>query len=318
MTTQETYLVTGALGCIGAWTLYHLVQQGKHAVSFDLSENRSRLDLLLPRTEQDAIRFVKGDLTDTRQVVDVIAREQVTHIIHLAALQVPFCRADPVLGAQVNVVGTVNVFEAAQRAGVKHLAQASSIAVYGAPDEYPAGPITHDARPNPHTIYGVYKVACEGVARVYWQDYGVSSVGLRPYVVYGAGRDQGMTSEPTMAIRAAACGEAFQISFSGTMQFQYASDVARQFIDAARSPLDGAHTFSLGGTATSVEQFVATLRRLRPDARITVADNPLAFPAAFDDLALRSHVPVIYATPLEDGIRQTLQIFQQTGAMDAQ
>lgn len=311
MANQPTYLVTGAMGCIGAWTLAHLVWQGKRAVSFDLSADRARLDLILAPDLQQAITFVQGDLTDPAQVAAAVEDHQVTHIIHLAALQVPFCRANPVAGAQVNVVGTVNVFEAARRAGITHLTQASSIAVYGPASAYPPGLLLHDAVPAPQTLYGVYKLAGEGVARIYWHEQRISSIGLRPYTVYGPGRDQGLTSDPTRAILAAVAGLPATVGFRGTMQFQLASDVARQFILAAETPLPGAQTFNLGTPPASVEQFVATVRRLRPEAQITIADNLLPFPAGFDDSALRAALPQVYETALADGIAQTIAIFEQ-------
>ena len=110
-------------------------------------------------------------------------------MIHLAALQVPFVRADPVLGARVNVVGTVNVLEAVRRRADRMgpLVYASSIAVYGA-----AGTLAADDHPG--TLYGVFKRANEGTALRYFEDYGVSSIGLRPHTVYGPARDQGLTS----------------------------------------------------------------------------------------------------------------------------
>ena len=124
---------------------------------------------------------------------------QPTHVIHLAAMQLPFCKADPIQGAMVNVVGTVNIFEAIKRSGLRKLVYASSTAVYGRAEEYPPTPLAHNAKLNPHSHYGVYKVANEDNARIYWQDDGISSIGLRPYTVYGAGRDQGLTSTPTKA-----------------------------------------------------------------------------------------------------------------------
>ena len=90
------YLVTGSMGCLGAWTIAHLIREGKPVVSFDLSTNRHRLNLLLSHEEQETIAFVQGDLSSADQVVAVFGVYGVTHVIHLAALQVPFCRADPV------------------------------------------------------------------------------------------------------------------------------------------------------------------------------------------------------------------------------
>jgi nucleoside-diphosphate-sugar epimerase len=308
---SDTYLVTGAMGCLGAWALYHLVQQDKQAVSFDLSDDRHRLNLLLSEDEQEKISFVRGDLTDYEQVRAVFRDHAITHVIHLAALQVPMCRANPVLGAHVNVTGTVNIFEAARQSEVPHVAQASSIAVYGPPGDYPPGLVAHDALPNPTTLYGVYKVADEGIARIYWQDYRISSTGLRPYTVYGVGRDQGLTSDPTKAMVAAVKGEDFHINFAGNMAFHFASDVALQFIAAAENPLDGAYNFNLGTQPVPVRDVAQMIMDIKPNAKITCADTILPFPEGFDATELYRHFECVYETPLADGVRQTIEHFER-------
>lgn len=308
---SEKFLVTGSMGCIGAWTLYHLLEQGHEVVSFDISESRHRLDLLLSAKEQTSMTFVKGDLTDYGQVKAAIDRHGITRIIHLAALQVPFCIANPIGGASVNVTGTVNVFEAARQSGIRHITYASSIGVYGPPDNYAAGLVQHDALPDPRTLYGVYKLANEGTARIYWQDWGVSSTALRPYTVYGIGRDQGLTSEPSKALHAVANGKPYDISFGGTMQLQLASDVAQQFILASLEEPSGAHVFNLGTKPVSIEQFTDIVRNLRPHAQLTVGKRQLPFPQGFDDSQLLRHATIIYETPLEIGIQQTLEHFER-------
>ena len=307
---ERRFLVTGAMGCIGAWTLYNLVQAGEKAVSFDLSEDRHRLDLLLTPEEQAQITFVRGDITDTEQVQRVFADNGITHVIHLAALQVPFCKANPVLGSRVNVVGTINIFEAAKKTGIRHIAYASSIAVYGPPEDYPAGPIAHEAPFAPRTLYGVYKQANESSAQVYWQDDGISSVTVRAYTVYGVARDQGLTSEPTKAMLAAAAGQPYHIAFGGMMQWQYASDVARQFIEGALMVRDGAYGFNLGGDAVTVEEVAHVIQQIRPESQITVGDKRLPFPERFDDTALHAHFDRVYHTPLVDGVRETIKRFE--------
>ncbi len=311
MTTPIT-LITGTMGCLGAWAAAHLVRRGESVISFDLSTDRSRLNLLLSPEEQSTITFIQGDITDFGQVQRAINEHGVTHIIHLAALQVPFCRANPVLGSQVNVTGTVNVFEAARQAGLKHLAHASSIAVYGPPSDYPSGGVIgHDAPLAPRTLYGVYKVANEGTARIYWQDHGLSSIGLRPHTVYGLGRDQGLTSDPTKAMLAAAAGVPFTINFGGSVQMQHASDVAQQFIDASRQPIEGAPVYTLGTPAVSVADIITHIKAARPDADIRHTDKSLPFPAGFDDAALRAAVPTVYETPLAQGVERTVRAFEQ-------
>ncbi len=310
----DTYLVTGGMGCIGAWALYHLQRSGKRAINFDQSADRHRVNWLMSAEEQAAITFVQGDLRDTAALKAVFAEHSVTRVIHLAALQVPFCRANPVLGAEVNVTGTVNIFEAAREYGLDHIAFASSIGVYGPPSDFPPGLVADDAPKNPRTLYGAYKVCNEQTAQVYYEDYSLSSTTLRPYTVYGVGRDQGMTSEPTHALVAAAKGKPYQVGFSGAMQFQLASDVARQFILASEQPLAGARGFNLGGRPSTIEQFVSIARDLLGGAEIEVADKRLPFPAGFDDSALRSSVEQVYETPLAEGIAETIAHIQRLGA----
>jgi len=291
--------------------LNHLVRQGKRAVSFDLSDTRHRLDLLLDRQEQaSGISFVKGDLTDPAQVLAALQDHGITHVIHLAALQVPFCRANPILGAQVNVVGTVNLFEAMRQAGLKHLMYASSVAVYGPPDPSQGQALLHEAPLAPATLYGVYKVANEGTARVYWLDHGISSTALRPYTVYGLGRDQGITSDPTKAMLAAVAGKPYHINFNGPCQYHFASDIALECIAAAERPLGGPVVLNNGGTPYTSAEVIDLIRQVKPGAEITHSPGPLPFPVGFDGTALRAAFPDLPETPLAEGIRQTMTGFE--------
>jgi nucleoside-diphosphate-sugar epimerase len=301
MATPETFLVTGALGCIGAWTCVELVRDGIPVVAFDLGEDRQRLELIARSDELDHITFVRGDITELAELEPTLREREITHVVHLAALQVPFCKADPPLGARVNVVGTVNVFEAAKRHGLEStLAYASSAAVYDA-----AGQI------NPATHYGIYKLANEATARIYWADDGVASIGLRPYTVYGPGRDQGLTSSPTLAMAAAARGEPYRISFGGRTQFHYAPDVARAFVTAARRPPEEAAVYNLGGPVVDMQEVIAAIERAAPDARglIEAEDVRLSFPERLPETNL--DVPL---TPLAEGVRETIAIFRAAGA----
>ncbi len=309
--SDSVYLVTGSMGFIGAWALYHLVKQGKTVVSYDLSERRDRVNLLLAPDEQQALRFVTGDLTNTDHVIQTLTEHKVTHIIHLGALQVPFVRANPIVGAQVNVVGTANLLEGAKRLGIPHVVYASSIAVYGAVDKYPPGLIQPDAPLDPHTLYGVYKQANELAARVYWEEYKLTSTALRPYTVYGVGRDQGLTSEPTKAMLAVAAGQPYHLTFGGVCQYQVGSDVALQFIAAAENPLGGAYVFNLGGQPTHMREIVDLIKQIRPGPQVTFDDKQLPFPHGFDDTPLRQHFATVYATPLVDGLRATIEHFER-------
>ena len=229
----ERVLVTGVLGCLGAWVARCVLDDGDDVVGYDLGDARHRLELVLG-DDIDRLEIVKGDITELAAVERALDEHEITRVVHLAALQVPFVRANPPLGMHVNVAGTVNVFDAVSRRldRIPGVMYASSSAIYNASDPSPA-PETGGTSPS--TLYGVSKLADEGIARVYRADAGVSSIGLRPYVVYGPGRDQGMTSGPTAAMLAAARGEAAHIGFSGVAQYDYAPDVARAAVTAPRT-----------------------------------------------------------------------------------
>jgi nucleoside-diphosphate-sugar epimerase len=260
--------------------------------------------------------FVSGDLTDPRVLPGVIAQNGVDCIIHLAALQIPACRANPHLGAMVNVVGSVNVFEAAaQSAGqVKRIVYASSAAVFGKPVGNRAA-IEEDAA-NPDTLYGAFKRCNEETARVYFRERGVPSIGLRPHTVYGVGRDFGMTSDPTKAMKAVVVGRPFKIRFTGQVDFQYAADTADAFIRSASADLEGAHVFNLHGETVNVSDIVTQIETCARQVvgssatpQLTMEGKPNSAPARMDDTAIRQALGDFPVTSLETGVRATITCF---------
>ena len=312
MMTGERFFVTGALGCLGAWILRNLVREGVEVVVYDLGASRHRLELLLEPQEIARIQFIQEDITDTEAVCRAVEETGVNRIVHLAALQVPFCKDNPPLGAAVNVVGTVNVFEAAKRAGISPLVYASSMAVYGGAHLY--GAEVKDGDPlYPLNLYGIYKEANEGTARIYWQDDGIASLGLRPYTIYGPARDQGMTSTPTQAMLAAAKGEAYHISFGGTCGYQYADDVAKTFIALARLSYEGASVFNIRGSVAHMTEVIDAIVAAEPSAagHITYEDIPLPFAEAQNEEPLQRLLGQVPYTPLDEGIARTVAHFKQ-------
>lgn len=316
MAEDERFLVTGALGCIGSWTVTQLVREGTSVTAYDLGENDYRLRYLLEEHELAAIEFVQGNIADLARLEQVTLDSRITHIIHLAALQVPFCRADPPLGALANVVGTVNVFEVAKRHSdrIQRVVYASSSAVYGPPSNYPAGPVSANVVPDPGTHYGVYKQANEGTARIYWQDNGVTSIGLRPYIVYGLGRDQGMTSGASKAMLAAAAGRAYHIPHGGRADFHLASDVARTVIKCARVAYSGASVHNLSGEGTHLSQVVAAIEAAAggPTGKITYeADVIFPFPEKLSEASLAELIGDVPTTPFQEGVVSTVKGFKR-------
>ncbi len=311
---NERYLVTGALGCIGAWVVKTLVDEGASVVTFDKGDDAKRLRLVMGADGPSRVTMVNGDITDLDLLGRTLDEHDIDHVIHLAALQLPFVRANPPLGAMVNVVGTVNLFEAvkARRERIGPIAYAGSVAMYSSGDVDPAdGRLHEDAVAHPRSHYGVFKLANEGNASVYADD-GVASVGLRPMVIYGPGRDQGLTSDPSRAVLSALLGREFEIGFGGRVLFQYAPDVARAFIAASRSSLVGARAFNLNGTLASVDAFVGALERQLPGAAQLVqrSGGALDFPEEIDSTSL-AEIGDIAVTPLDEAIAATITLFRE-------
>ena len=297
-------LVTGAGGCIGSWTVAILVQSGVQVVAFDLHDDRRRLSLLIGNDAAQGVKWETGDISDYERLDDVCKRHAITGIIHLAGLMIPFCKADPALGARVNVEGTINVLEAARHNGLKRLAYASSSAIYGMP---PGGPTIA-------SLYGAYKLANEYTAQVYWLDWGVPSVGIRPNVVYGVGRDQGMTSEFSVGLAHAAIGKPFQVSYGGPLSWLYAGEVAAAFIAVMCRDGSEARVFDLNGTCMTVEEGIEILSDLVPEHNVSTTGTLLPVPADLSDLPIREHLGDYPSISPLDGIRWTFEAFQRLQA----
>ena len=318
---DERVLVTGGTGCIGSWVVRNLVREGVPVVVLSVDRQFDRLKLVLTDEEFARIGFLITDIADIDAVEAEARRRGISRIIHLAAMQFPFCAADPIRGAQVNVAGTVTIFELARRLGVDRVVYASSAAVYGPASHYGQTILPPDAPFHPTSHYGVYKVANEGTARVYWENDGISSIGLRPHSVYGPGRDQGVTSKPTLAMIAAAAKRAYHVNFGGSYQFQFVDDVARAFIRAARATSPGAAAYSLGGSAFGVDEILHGIEAQEPAVRgqLTHDDRALPFPAAFDGGPVAEALGTLAETSLEEGIRLTLETYRaglRSGLLD--
>ena len=293
-------LVTGAGGCIGSWVAALLVKENIPVVAFDLSQDTRRLKLLIDDSEIEKIKWITSDITDTKDVNNAIKDNNIQSIIHLAALQVPFCAADPINGAKVNVVGTVNIFEAVRKYHIKHLVYASSVAAHGLISKDMYMP----------TLYGAYKLCDENIAHIYHQDWGVPSIGFRPGIAYGVGRDQGMTSKTTFAILAAASNQSYTIPFSGPISALHVREVASALITAASKNHDASPVFDMNGICTTVEDWVNILKKIEPNTKIIIEGKAMQFPFNASDEPLRQYIGNYEQVNLENGIQETFDSFK--------
>lgn len=290
-------LVTGGNGFLGAWIIRRLRADRLPVRVFDLVENRELVELIAGGT--NGIEWVTGDIADP--VAVRAAAKGTSRIIHLAGLLTQACAADPVRGAQVNLIGTLNVFEAARTQGHSAVIYTSSAAVFGPAD---------GRTPAPQTQYGAFKLACESSARAYWADHGIASIGFRPYVVYGPGREGGASAGPSLACRAAARGEPYTIPYSGRAGLVYVDDVAAAYVAAATRDFQGAHAITMAGTTASNEDVIAEICRVIPDAQLNVAGSPMPIAAILDPGNLTDILPGLTGTSLTNGIQQTIEFYR--------
>jgi nucleoside-diphosphate-sugar epimerase len=298
----ERFLVIGSEGCIGSWVVRRLLAAGESVVACDLSPVPRRIPRIVAAEAAGRLDYARVDLTEAGAIDELVARQGTTRIVHLAALQVPYVAADPTAGAEVNVVGTTRVLEAARRAEtVRGLSYASSSAVYGADGTWGRA----------DTLYGAFKAANEETARFYARDYGTPSVGLRPCVVYGPNRDRGMTAAITHAIKAAVLELPYMIPFQGMLDLQYADDVAAAFIAAALAEQDGAPVFDLHGEMLNTSEVLGVLVAALPAARELLQLGSAQIPGRvdFDDRLLRDLVGELPKTSLADGIAASIEMF---------
>lgn len=263
------------------------------------------------------INFVQASIDDDA-FVGKLAALAPTGVIHLAALQMPTCKAKPMLGARVNVLGTLAVFEAARAmiampgGRAPAIVYASSAAIFGPDAEYGDAAAGDSSVPAPQSHYGAFKLCCEFAARAYANSDGIASVGLRPLTVYGPGRDVGLTSAPTRALAAAVRGEAFDIPFTGATAYIHVAEVADMFIAClAQAPGAGAKVYTVGGDTVDVPAFIALAAAALPAAAklITCSGAPLPLVSKLDDAALRADYPVPRIA-LADGVKQTVAAYQ--------
>ena len=292
-------LVTGGAGFLGAWVIHRFLESGAEVRVLDLKDDRSVARKIMGRKADD-LDWRVTDIRDGDAVKETA--EGCDFIAHLAALLTPDCAANPILGAQVLLIGTLNVFEAAKTHGMKGVAYASSGAVFGG---------ENGIHPYPVTQYAAFKLACEGAARAYWRDAGIPSVGFRPAVIYGPFRETGMTAGPSLACRAAAKGEAFHMGYSGSADMIFVDDVAAAFHAAATHPLDGAYAFNLKGEVADVAEIAAAIRELATATDVTWTGDPIPMHPNLADNPLEALLGALPRTALRDGLARTIEYYRQ-------
>lgn len=315
-----TTLITGGTGLIGACLAEKLLTRGERVVLFDPAGAERRIAPL--REHGDRLHVVRGDVQSPVELLDVARTHRVSAIVHLAYLLGTECNQVPERATRVNILGTVNALEAARLSGATRVLLASSIAVYGADEQYAPGqlPLREDvplyvAQGLP--IYGGGKLYLEHLAKVYAEQHGLTVGGLRPSIVYGWGRERGTSAFTAELIDRTALGEPARVGFGeARVSVVYVEDVAEQFLallDADARVLARRRFFNTGGDTCTVRELAAIVKRIIPAARIEITSagerDIAGLTASVSDRSLEEEVGYKRRfTPLEVGVRAQMDV----------
>ena len=306
-----TVLVTGGCGFIGTWVVRELLGRGLRVVVLDAGARPTRWERVLG-AGSEGVPLVRGSLLNRELLAHIFAARHVTHVIHLAALLTPACQADPFESCGVNVLGSVALLEQIRASAqqIRGFSYASSVAVFGDEPDNSTG--ATDAGNQPLTFYGAFKKSVELIAEQYWRHFQIASVGIRPQVAYGPEREVGLTAGPSLAARAAARSEAFTISYTGRVGYDYVEDVARAFVRGALETPRGAHVVDLAGEAAEVLEVIAAIEAAVPGAagKLSVNGPPIPAHAPPPPRSIDTLFPDWKTTSLAEGMRRTVEFYR--------
>lgn len=267
-------LITGGMGVIGAEASRRFVKEGYRPVIFA----RHRDDNLISDIV-DKVDVELGDITDLPRLLDVIKHNQITHIVHAAAFVGAVSQANPAQSINVNVVGTVNVLEAARLFDIKRVVYTSAKGVYGPiTGDYGAPtytPIPEDMPKNPKRIYDAAKLMSEHMCVYYNGNMGVDTVVLRFATTYGPGKTarHGKMGVTSQIIEAPAAGLPFHIAQGGDEKddFIYNKDSAFGIYRATIADNPKSRVYNIGsGVGSTLRDFETAIRKRLPSADIKI------------------------------------------------
>jgi len=308
------YLVTGGAGFIGSHLVERLWRDG-HGVRILDNFSAGKRENLAFAGGSDLLEVVAGDITDPRVVAG--AARGVDIIFHQAAMRsVPRSVDDPLGANQNNVTGTLNVLVAAQRAGVRRVVYASSSSVYG---DRPELPKREEQAPAPISPYAVSKLAGEHYSAVWTRLYGVETVGLRYFNVFGPRQDPSSQYAAVIPkfIQAGLTGQPLEVHGDGTQSrdFTYIDNVVDANLLAAAAPAATGEVFNVGcGSRVSLLEIIRLLEAIlgRPLERHHTARRSGDVDHTQADISkakrLMGYVPLV---EFEAGLRRTVEFFRR-------
>ncbi len=319
--------ITGGTGCIGSVTIYKLLESEDVAkiIIATRSNNPDPIKLWLGEDLDSRLEFVTLDVSNYSEIERVLLEVNPTHIIHLGAYQSPDCSRYHIGGMEINTGGTMALFDAAEKLqNLQRFVFASSAAVYGMRSMYPEDIIAEDVPLAPPNHYGIWKLAGEHVARLFFDNTKVSTVCLRINTTYGKGRDKGKTSAPTNALKAIAIGAVkgellpFEMPYQGRENYHFVEDVGAQFAAVTLQSYEGFGAFNIQGETIPIKSFLDVVRQeaialgMGDYVDFSIAENapPNLFVCDLDHSKIAGTFSDLPLTKISEGVRKSILEFK--------
>jgi len=302
---MEKVLIVGGAGFIGSHTADILMEQGiKVRVLDNLnSGHRSNLPESHPLME-----FIEGDMRNAETVKAAV--QGVSHVVHLAAqVSVVASLEDPEFSAQQNIIGYLNVLDAAKNAGIKRMVYASSAAIYGEPHTLP---LTEDVPMKQLSPYGLEKKVNEDYADLYHRLHNFSALGMRFFNVYGPRQDPKSPYAGVIALFMDRIKDKMPLTVNGdgehTRDFIYVRDVASTIVASLGVNVPGACNVATG-KKTSLNDLIEVLSEITGNkADVTYGperEGDIVHSLA-DPSKMNKQIGVIADTDLKTGLEKLL------------
>ncbi len=299
-------LITGGGGFIGSRLAEKLIEKGFRVVIFDVAfSGRERKNEI----------FIKGNISNWAEVINVVQEYQIKHIFHLAAMLSAQCEANPWAAIQVNGLGTYHVLEASRLFGVEKVIFTSSMGAYG---PVPNGFVSDETLQRPQIMYGVTKVFSELLGLYYYRRFGVDFRGVRfPQLVGPGTKSEGYGQYIPKMIDNALLGLPFEawVSPETSIPIMYIKDAIRCLLELFDTKKDKIKTriYCVGQITPSptAGEVLEEIRRHLPDISIRFKPDPKAMevlrtiPQRLDDSNAREE----WGWSIQYGLREMVEDF---------
>lgn len=309
------YLVTGGTGYIGSYVVRDLLKEGKEVVCLQRSGLTPVYREIVGEGNLDKVRIIKGDVSNTLQLFEVIRRYCIDLIIHIGFSIPPTSEQQPAYALQVNCIGMNNLLEAARLFGLRRVIWTSSIQAFGRLGSFYKELVGEDdAIYMPDSMYGATKALNEFMTKLYFEKFGVDSIGFRLPRTYGIGRYHGFIGVFTEIMRKGALNYPVTIEEPNyTTAYLYVEDAADLIVTACYAPTTKIRVFNVIEGNYTNRQLVETIRKINPHTQVTLKEGKFEgfHPPRLDATGVQTELGWQPKYSLEEGIRKVFNYFRQ-------